>query len=253
MSYKKVIVQDDRDYDQTNLHEGIHGASLHRDYTAHFFRWCFARRLITTSNDVLEIGCGKEQPLFRIIHSGSRPGGYSKTYTGVDLNKIARKNRPHITFHGEFNFVERHQELINAKPELYDRVVHFEVLEHMRYDHGQQFLQNCYDVCRPGGQMIMSTPVFDGKRHAANHIHEYTLPELQKCIEDAGFKITKRFGTFMDIRHIGKVSTGDQVLDDAVKILYPKLAEYFENDAVSNIFANMYPDHARNNVWICEK
>lgn len=100
--------------------------------------------------------------------------------------------------------------------------------------------------------MLMSTPVYDGVRHAANHIHEYTVDELQKMAEKVGFKVERRFGTFMDIKHIGKVPY-DEPLCSSIKLVKERLSEYFDNDAISNIFGPLYPDHARNNLWICRR
>jgi hypothetical protein len=122
----------------------------------------------------------------------------------------------------------------------------------MRVDLGAKMLKACFASLRPGGVMLMSTPVYDGVRHAANHIHEYTVPELQKAVEKAGFKVERRYGTFMDIKHIGKVET-DRADGAAVKAVAKALGEYFDNDAISNIFGPLYPDHARNNLWICRR
>jgi len=248
---RKEKTRDDREFDTTQLREAGHGRTLHRDYSAHFWRWSFARRFITSKHNVLEIGCGEDKPLSKILTGGA--AGHVNHYTGVDLNKIKPSASQRLTFHGEFNFVERYKELIKARPEGFDVVVHFEVIEHMKVEHGAAMLKACYAALKPGGIMLMSTPCYDGVRHAANHIHEYTVPELQKYTEKAGFDIEKRYGTFMDIKHIGKVDLGDPKLNDAVKVLRPKLAEYFDSDAISNLFACLYPDHARNNLWVCRK
>ncbi len=247
----KEKIRDDRDYDTTQLHEAGHGRSLHRDYSAHFWRWSFARRFITDDDVVLEIGCGEDKPLSKILTGGA--AAHVKHYTGVDLNRLKPSASQRLTFHGEFNFVERYQELLTARPTGFDVLVHFEVIEHMKVEHGVKFLQACFAVLKPGGMMLMSTPCYDGVRHAANHIHEYTVPELQRYTEEAGFVVQKRFGTFMDIKHIGKIELADSTLHDAIKILRPKLAEYFDNDAISNMFACLYPDHARNNLWVVVK
>ncbi len=244
--------RDARDFDTTQLREGAHGKILHRDYSAHFFRWSFARRLIKVTDAVLEVGCGEDKPLSRILL-----GGVAKkvgSYTGVDLNKLQPSNSQSATFIGEFNFVTRHKELLRSTNNVgYDVVVHLEVLEHMSVENGLAMLKACKSVLKPGGMMIMSTPCYDGVRHAANHIHEYTIEELTATLKKVGFTVEDRFGTFMDIKHIGKVSTGDTLLDSAVKVLRPAMVKYFDNDAISNFFACLYPDAARNNLWVCRK
>lgn len=244
--------RDDREFDTTQLHEAGHGRTLHRDYSAHFFRWSFARRYITAKDHVLEIGCGEDKPLSKILTGGA--AAHVASYVGVDLNKLKPSNSQKLTFLGEFNAVARAAELKKLRPEGFDVVVHLEVIEHMAVVHGAKLLKVCHQLLRPGGTMLMSTPCYDGKRHAANHIHEYTVPELQKVAERAGFKVERRFGTFMDIKHVGKrgYSTG-AVSDSAIGEVAEALKEYFDNDAISNIFGPLYPDHARNNLWVCRK
>lgn len=247
---RREKTRDDRDYDTTQLHATQHGKSLHRDYSAHFWRWSFARRFITPKDNVLEIGCGEDKPLSKILTGGA--SARVNTYVGVDLNKLKPSNSQRLTFLGEFNFVERQKEVLKMQPGGFDVVVHLEVIEHMRVDLGAKLLKACFASLRPGGVMLMSTPVYDGVRHAANHIHEYTVPELEKAVRKAGFEVERRYGTFMDIKHIGKVET-DRVDPSAVKQVAKALSEYFDNDAISNIFGPLYPDHARNNLWICRR
>lgn len=262
MPKTREIVRDQRDYDTTQLHESGHGKTLHRDYSAHFFRWSFARRFISIKDTVLEIGCGEDKPLSKILTGGA--AAHVGHYTGVDLNKLKPSGSQRLQFLGEFNFVERYKELLDKKwdkhhvthPSGFDVVVHLEVIEHMKVTHGINLLKACFACLKPGGTMIMSTPVYDGVRHAANHIHEYTVPELQKYVEKAGFKVERRFGTFMDIKHIGKPSIPTSIGEgghQSVAIISAALAAYFDNDAISNIFGCLYPDHARNNLWICRR
>lgn len=242
--------RDDRDYDTTQLHASGHGKVLARDYSAHFFRWSFARRFIGSKDHVLEIGCGEDRPLSKILTGGAAP--HVATYVGVDLNKLKPSASQRLTFLGEFNFVERHKELLKQRPGGFDVVVHLEVIEHMKVEHGVKLLRACHVCLRSGGVMLMSTPCYDGVRHAANHIHEYTVPELQKAAEKAGFKVTRRFGTFMDIKHIGK-GGHEPAMEGAIRAVKDSLAAYFDNDALSNIFGPLYPDAARNNLWVCHK
>ena len=100
--------------------------------------------------------------------------------------------------------------------------------------------------------MLMSTPCYDGVRHAANHIRELTIEELDQMARKAGFQVERRFGTFMDIKHIGKVET-DRCSKQSIQEVAKALGQYFDNDAISNIFGPLYPDHARNNLWVTKK
>jgi 2-polyprenyl-3-methyl-5-hydroxy-6-metoxy-1,4-benzoquinol methylase len=248
MPKTREIQRDVREYDTTQLREAGHGRTLHRDYSAHFFRWSFARRFITAKDNVLEIGCGEDKPLSKILTGGAAP--HVGHYTGVDLNKLKPSSSQRLTFHGEFNFVENWKKLVVGPG--FDVVVHYEVIEHMKVEHGAKLLKACFNCLKPGGIMLMSTPCYDGKRHAANHIHEYTVDELYKAVVKAGFAVEQRHGTFMDIKHIGKLDDNKE-LETAIKAVKDRLAKYYDNDAISCIFAPLYPDHSRNNLWVCRR
>lgn len=237
----KTRGQDTRDYDTTQLHERQHGRILHRDYSAHFFRWNFARNFIKGGTKLLEVGCGQEMPLFNIV-TAFGPGVKLQRYVGVDLNPI-KKKPTRSTFDCQvfdnFNFVEQYKKL----PKDNDYIVHFEVIEHMQPKHGLAMLKACRELLKPGGTMLLSTPVFNGKQ-AENHIHEYEIDELRKVIEKAGFKVQQRFGTFMNTNQFKKMSKEHQALAK-------EFGAYYDNDAMACFFAPLYPDLARNNLWVC--
>lgn len=247
---KRERVRDAREFDTTQLHHTQHGQSLHRDYSAHFWRWSFARRFITVNDTVLEIGCGQDKPLSKILTAGAQP--HVKHYTGVDLNKLKPSNSRRLTFMGEFNVINEWKQLKKLNPAGYDVLVHFEVIEHMHQKYGLPFLKICRSLLKPGGRMLMSTPCYDGKRHAANHIHEYTIEELGNVTRKAGFTIDTRFGTFMDIKHIGKPCHHAKSTQEAIDEVASQLSAYYDNDAISCIFAPLYPDQSRNNLWVCK-
>ena len=252
---RREAQRDARDYDTTQLHEAGHGRTLHRDYTAHWGRWSFARRFITAKDHVLEIGCGEDKPLSKILTGGA--AAHVNTYVGVDLNKLKPSASQRLTFIGEFNFVDRHKELLKMGHAIrpdgpYDIIVCMEVVEHFHSRFMPKFMKNCFECLKPGGAMLLSTPVYDGVRMAANHISEMDIPTLQKYVEKAGFKVERRWGTFMDIKHIGKADT-DRCSKASIAEVHKALAEYFDNDALSNVFGPLYPDRARNNLWLIRR
>jgi 2-polyprenyl-3-methyl-5-hydroxy-6-metoxy-1,4-benzoquinol methylase len=199
---------------------------------------------------VLDIGCGQDKPLLGILRGG--PSVNVKKYVGVDLNKIRPSEDSKADFYGEFNFVERWKELKVHAP--FDVVVNLEVIEHMNVKHGAEFLKGIRELLKPGGLMILSTPCYDGVHHAANHIHEYTVPELQALLEKSKFKVCKRYGTFIDIKHYRKPQ-GKVPPETAATVLKMTalLEDYLDNDALSCFFAPLFPDHARNNLWLCSR
>lgn len=247
---RREKLRDTRDFDMTQLREAGHGKVIARDYSAHFFRWSFARRYITSTDHVLEIGCGEDRPLSKILTGGA--AAHVNTYTGVDLNKLKMSASQRLTFLGEFNFIDRYKELLKNRPEGYDIVVSMEVVEHFHSRFMPTFMAACFRCTKPGGTFLLSTPCYDGVRMAANHINEMTIEVLRAHIRKAGFVESRRFGTFMDIKHIGKADTAcasrQSILD-----VRKALSAYYDNDALSCFFAPLYPDAARNNLWVLSR
>lgn len=237
--------RDHRDYDTRRINCKRSAQSLARTYSASFFRWSFARRFIFQYDDVLDIGCGVDRPLFDLLTGG--PAARVNTYLGVDMCELKPTKNSRCSFKGEFNFVERWREL--ETPGIsrgFDVIIHLEVIEHMRVKFGKMLLYGCYELLRPDGKMLMSTPVFDGKKQLFGHVHEYTVEELQGLLEETGFTVEQRFGTYMYLRHLNKQGA-------VVKIVRDRLKQYFDNDALSCIFAPLFPDYAKNCLWVCKK
>lgn len=236
----------DRRFDQTQLKSTTHGYAVHRDYAAHYFRWGFAfRRVRYQETRVLDLGCGQEWPLCRVMNF--RLAAVPALYLGVDLNPV--KVKPGIAWArvvDQFSFVDRHRELVEEYGgKSFHLLTCFEVIEHMHPPDGIRLLRNAADLCRPDGEFILSTPVYDGKRMAANHIKEYTVPELRDLVQESGrWEVKERFGTFASWNDIRKVMTPAEVE------LYKDLNRYYDHEVLSCFLAPKYPDASRNNVWI---
>ena len=240
-------VREDRRFDKTQLKSTGHGRTVNRDYAAHFFRWGWVSRQIKQGESILDVGCGQEQPLLYVL--ASRKQTVPDVYVGVDLNRIMKKSAcKWADIYDEFDFVNNGASLIDSDKGYtpFDKAVCFEVIEHMDESDGDRLLKNLHYCLRPGGTLFLSTPVFDGYR-AANHIREYTIPELQAKITQAGFNVRRRIGTFASKPEIRPV-----LLDHQRKV-YEELEEWFGGDVLSTIFASLHPDQSRNNLWVCEK
>lgn len=232
-----------REFDKTSLHAHIQGYQVHRDYAAHFFRWGWvSRKFIDPTKKVLDIGCGPDGSLARVL--SYKANGIPKSYLGVDLNKLG-DNMPGFkwcSFKGSFNFSEKWQTLKSDGP--FDVITCFEVVEHMRMPHMRKLLRGALSLLAPNGRMILSTPVFNGKM-AKNHINELTIKTLQSELNKAGWSVLNRWGTFMSDGTRKKVVTPEQ------NALIEQLKEFYSTDVLACFLAPLYPDHSRNNVWIC--
>lgn len=240
-------VDPNRRFDKTQLHESHHGQIVHRDYAAHFFRWGFAQNFIGKGNRVLDIGCGQDQPLLRILQGSINT--VPEHYLGVDYNRIAQKRKSQWgTIIDQFNFIDDHKKL--KQKELgypYDVLTCFEVIEHMRKPDGKKLLLNARDLMADDGVFLLSTPVYNGKKMAANHIHEYEQAELHDLIRECGFIVEKPFGTFASWNDLKKVITEDE------RELMEELHEYYSWEVLSTFLAPKYPDSSRNICWKLRK
>ena len=265
MAVKGVKPREERQFDQTFLSEKQHGRQVHRDYAAHYFRWGFSKEQCCGKR-VLDVGCGPEWPLGRLLifHGGFARKRPAK-YVGVDLNKIeGNHNRNKIAdLLSEFNFVERWKELLETYG-AFDTVCNFEVLEHMD-EPDQHRLLKCMRRCvKPGGTLIISTPVRAASGYQArNHIREVTIPEMRELLEDAGWEVVKRYGTYGDITKLRKAALEEGLAHDegdstrmdgnAHRQTMQDLSEYYCSDVLANFLAPLYPDACKNNLWVCRR
>lgn len=249
------IIDDDRLYDGTQLHAAHHGYFVHRDYASHFFRWGFAARAIKPGMRVLDVGCGQDLPLPRVISAPNvYPNSKPESITCCDWNAIPRKFNPAwLTVLDEFDFNKRWPEIIGSflqdgsfldmPDKHFDLITCFEVIEHQDPNQGNELLEGIWRCLKPGGKALISTPVFDGLA-AANHIHEYQIMELWQKFIDNGFVVIERYGTFASLDSLKKVMT------DTDKQMLTELSRWYSNDVLSCFFAPKYPDYSRNNCWI---
>ncbi len=233
-----------REFDKTSLHAHVQGYQVHRDYAAHFFRWGWvSRKFITPTTKVLDIGCGPDAALVRVL--SYKANGIPKSYIGVDLNRLGdMPGFKWCKFCSNFNFSKRWKELQRMGP--FNVITCLEVVEHMNMPAMRQMLRGALQLLASGGVMLLSTPVFNGKA-AVNHINEMTVATLQKELHKAGWIVNKRYGTFM--------SDGDRkrVASPEESRLIERLKEYYSTDVLACFLAPLYPDASRNNLWICSR
>jgi len=240
----KGTPREERQFDKTYLAESGHGRLVHRDYGAHFFRWGHATRF-TTNKTILDVGCGPEFQMGRMCAMHGSMSHKPIKYVGADMNKIRKKSKSKMMyFFDEFDFTTRYDEITEIHG-LFDVVTCFEVIEHMHVSDGINLLNAMRACLAPGGRLLLSTPIL-GSRMARNHIHEYGIDELRDQINDCGFEIVQRFGTFGNIPKLRKVASPVQAE------IMEKLSAYYSNEIISCFLAPLYPDDCRNNMWVCK-
>lgn len=237
-----------RRYDTTQLHETGHGQRVHRDYAAHFFRWGWASRFVKSKETrVLDVGCGQDLPLVKILTASLST--VPAKYVGVDLNKITR--RTGISWVeailDEFDFPGGGWEVVARDHGPFDLVSCFEVIEHMHKVDGERLLAGIRECMADGAKLLLSTPVYNMRKMAANHIHEWTVDELRESIEASGLRVVERFGTFASWNDIKRVCT------DAERELVDQVGRFYGGDVLACFLAPKYPDASRNNAWVVEK
>lgn len=239
---RKKPGEDSRDFDTTALKETALKNFVHRDYAAHFFRWGFAERWVANdhSQRILDIGCGPDQAFAKLLCYKRWP----RELVSVDYAPV--KNTRNTTWHtllAPFDFTKDWRKIQPG----FDVVVCFEVIEHMHKASGLKLLQGARHLMNDDGVFLLSTPVYDGKRHAANHIHEYTIDELAAHIAKAGLRVERRFGTFMDSLKARQMDNPQH------RSTWQHLSEYYSADVMSCFLSPLYPDLCRNNLWVLRK
>ena len=246
-------------FDKTALHTNGAGQNVHRDYAAHFFRWGWAVSATTpygiAKKSVLDIGCGTDLPLLNVGRFSSQ---LPASYVGVDYNRLkelAPGRAKWATLYGSTDFTSpaTWQTLLENHGK-FERIVSFECIEHMPPESGWALLWGAKQLLQPGGFFLLSTPVFNGKA-AKNHVHEYTIPELQQYVEAAGFRIVRRFGTFANAnlvpKAIAKWAEEKGFTDTSMfDLLWKEIGLYHSSEVLSNFVAPIIPDDSRNNVWV---
>ena len=225
---------------------------LHRDYIAHCLRWSHVAMYLRRKNryknaNILDIGPGKEIPLARTLYVNRTT---PKTYTAVDVSKLEmpamfeNANWKPTNLISKMDICELDLMTLDSAPNI---IVCFEVIEHVEPGHSRRMLEKMYDMCYftlDDAVVFLSTPNWDPKVGAAgNHVNEIRHQALGAVIEDIGFNIEARYGTFASQRDIKPFMTEEELS------LMEKMKEYYDSNYVSTIFAPLFPEVSRNCIW----
>lgn len=234
---------------------------FHRDIFAHYLRWSHILKEAKIGETIVDFGAGKCELLEVLYRNRYKPTKYiALEYKKSEMDKAAAKY-VNLKFPAEFY----QQDII--KPELdftefkADKVVSFEVAEHVGKQNVPMFLENFKKCGNDNARFYLSTPNYDPSVGAAgNHTYDSgdgqgVVPQeidhwdLHNMIEEAGFKIVKKFATFASQRDY------KESLSEWQTEMFNALKEYYDSNLVANIMAPVLdnPEMGRNTLWVLEK
>ena len=233
---------------------------FHRDQFAHYLRWTHVLKEAKIGDSIVDFGAGKCNLLEVLYRNRFKPSKYvALEYKKSEMDK-AKEKYARLPFPAEFI----QQDIINPELDFVnfqaDRVVSFEVAEHVGKQNIDKFLQNFKKCGKDTARFYLSTPNYDPKVGAAgNHTYdsgdgngiqpqEWDHFELQQHILDNGFKIVYKFGTFASQKDY------KNTLNDWQQKMFDAISLYYDSNLVSNLMAPIVkPELARNTIWILEK
>ena len=214
---------------------------IHRDYLAHCMRWSNVLKHSDRGETVLDLGCA-DGPLGMMLYTNK----FSPTkYIGVDIREsqleLAREKLKKVDW-AEFLCLNLCTEFAKIPKLSYDKICSFEFVEHIPGDYVEPFIQNVKSLMNPETRFFLSTPCYDGKNQAANHVKEWYFKELKEVLE-RHLVIEAVYGTFINQRDLKTCWQPDEI------DLFEKLHEYYDSNVLAIIFAPLHPEHARNCIW----
>lgn len=229
----------------------------HRDQFAHYLRWTHVLNHATIGETIADFGCGGGS-LLEVFY---RNKFKCKKYVGMDIRKKTIeaasehfKNVPWAEFHAVDLIVDKYPyDKIQA-----DKVISFEVAEHIGKQNIGTFLENFRACGNENATYYLSTPNFDAKVGAAgNHtfdsgdgrghaVQEFAHGELQAELEKY-FVIENKYGTFASQTHY------KPKLNEWQQKMFDGLREYYDSNLVANIMAPFFPAEARNCLWVLKR
>ena len=249
---------------------------LHRDLISHAFRWSHVARALGGSQRyktarVLDVGCGVDIPLARLLYSNRF---LVEDYAGVDYNKSSKfkkdmfeKGRFPLSVYGHVDFASKQVRVrkpefltdldeevlyINGDTEegehrLPNVIVCYEAVEHVEPSHARAILRKIHFLLSiTRGVAYISTPCYNYTDLADNHVSEITRDALGALLEDLNFEIFENYGTFASQRDYKNAMLKERPELDK---LWSELHSYYDSNVLSTIFAPIFPQYSRNNIW----
>ena len=174
----------------------------------------YARRLVGSNQEVLDIGCGEGILASEIKQNGNR-------VTGIDmLPRVEHETALEQYFSADLD--QGIQPVIQALDgKRFDRVLLLDILEHLR--HPEVILAECQQVLGPNGQLIVSLPnianitvramlLFGRFNYTERglldrtHVRFFTRKTARRMLEENGYTVLREAATVMPIELVLNMS-----------------------------------------------
>lgn len=249
-------VKDESNLTELNAADDFNrGFMMHADWFAHVLRYGIIKNIIDKNNinSILDVGCGKLQlPIFLYMNRTKFTG----KYTGLDARasekwlEFAKNN--YNNFGNNFNIELIKINIVEDDYTInkHDIVICTEVLEHVPRNKAELLIKKLYNWTNNNGYLIFSTPNAGiSKTVAENHCgpegsREWEYNEKIKLLENAGFIIENKIGTFIKLDKIN-----DNRWDNDTKLLKDILPSAF----FRTYLALLQPEQSNNALFICRK
>lgn len=233
---------------------------FHRDQFAHYLRWSHILKEARIGETIVDYGAGKCNLLEVLYRNRYKPRRYiALEYKQSEVDKAKEKYK-NLPFPAEFYQQDIIKPTMDYSKFKADKVVSFEVSEHVGKQNINTFLKNFLKCGGENATYYLSTPNYDPSVGAAgNHTYdsgdgrgivpqEWDHFELQQEILDAGFEIIQKFGTFASQRDY------KTTLNDWQMKMYNELNKYYDSNLLSNLMAPVIePELARNTLWVLKR
>lgn len=152
----------------------------------HVARYQFAMPFV--QGKVLDFACGSGYGTHMIAKQAKDK---IDQVLGVDIDPDALKYAEGRYYHPKSTFVEgdvTDPDLPNQLGE-FDTIVSFETIEHVAEE--KVFLKNVYQLLKPGGQLILSTPFGEGRGIPSGnpfHVHQITVEEFKHLFDGFAYQ-----------------------------------------------------------------
>lgn len=207
---------------------------------------------------VLDVGCSSANFYTFWLSSYANPGRPRVEYVGYEVreSQVAKAAELHPINLKRVNSCRVYQRDIIKEPigqlnRKFDVIVMQEILEHLPRETTTAAIHSAYDMLKPGGTVIISSP--NPKKHLGqqfvwedSHVYEHCLWEMLKEITDAGFVATDIKGW------LGKARQMKKHLTEAQRAIYEELSSVSTGLATSTL-ALMYPELAECYTIVCKK